>query len=167
MSHADEPDAPGGADAPGQAPGRRRSARATAMHLLARREHSLGELRAKLAERDFPPAEIETALAGLIDEGLASDSRFLEAFIAARIRKGQGPIRIRAELRQRGIDGEAADAALAEACDWNALAQEVRAGRFGSQPPAQWPERARQSRFLEYRGFTAGQIRASFAGGGD
>jgi len=164
MSGVDEA---GGAEAPAQQQGRGRSARDTAIGLLARREHSLGELRAKLGARGFAAGEIEAAIDGLVREGLASDSRFLEAFIGSRIRKGQGPTRIRAELRQRGIDGEAADAALAQACDWEALAREVRAGRFGREPPADWGEQGRQARFLEYRGFTGGQIRASFAGDAD
>ena len=132
------------------------------MDLLARREHSLAELRAKLAAREFPPGEVDTALAALGREGLASDDRFLEAFISSRIRKGQGPIRVRDELRQRGIDGATAEAALADAHDWCALAREVRAGRFGATSPVDVRERARQARFLEYRGFTSGQIRASF-----
>ncbi len=147
------------------APGR--SARAVAMDLLARREHSLAELRAKLAERDFSPEEAEAAVVALAREGLASDSRFLDAFVASRIRKGQGPIRIRAELRQRGIDAATIDAALDAAHDWCALARAVRAGRFGGTSPVDVRERARQSRFLEYRGFTSGQIRASFGNSED
>jgi regulatory protein len=31
--------------------------------------------------------------------------------------------------------------------------------RFGEDVPAEWKERARQARFLEYRGFTGDQIR--------
>src|SRR5262245_39108091 len=98
---------------------RRRSARTAAMDLLARREHSpsalafvalrtpsLSELRDKLAAREFDSAEIEDALAALSREGLADDGRFVEAFVASRIRKGQGPIRIRAELLQRGVAAE-------------------------------------------------------------
>lgn len=137
------------------------------MDLLARREHSLAELRLKLADREFPPEDIEAALTALAREGLVSDERFLEAFIAARIRKGQGPIRIRAELRQRGIDAATIDAALDAAHDWCALARAVRAGRFGGTSPVDVRERARQSRFLEYRGFTSGQIRASFGNSED
>jgi regulatory protein len=132
------------------------------MDLLARREHSLAELRQKLAAREFTPEDIEDALAGLVREGLADDARFVGAFIAARIRRGQGPIRIRAELAQRGIDAETAGRGLAEAADWRALAREQRAKRFGARAPGDFRERARQARFLEYRGFTAEQIRASF-----
>lgn len=137
------------------------------MGLLARREHSLAELREKLAARGFGPAEIEPALAGLAQQGLADDSRFLETFVASRIRRGHGPHRIRAELGERGIAGEAIARSLAEACDWRALAREVRSRRFGAKAPVDFRDRARQSRFLEYRGFTAEQIRGCFGGNGD
>ena len=141
-----------------------RSARNAALDLLARREHSLAELREKLLAREFDPAEVEEALARLAGEGLADDGRFCEAFIAARIRKGQGPIRIRAELVERGIDGETIARCIADAHDWRALARDVRARRFGASLPADFGARARQSRFLEYRGFTGEQIRGCFGG---
>jgi regulatory protein len=139
-----------------------RSARAVAMDLLARREHSLAELRRKLADREFGPDEIEQTLAGLVRDGLANEGRFVEAFVASRIRRGQGPIRIRAELVERGVAAEAIAAVLPDAHDWGALAREVRRKRFGAAAPAEFRERARQSRFLEYRGFTAEQIRGCF-----
>lgn len=144
-----------------------KSARATAMDLLARREHSVAELRKKLAAREFSPEDIEQAVEGLVRDGLADNGRFVDAFIASRIRKGQGPIRIRAELVERGIDGETIARCLPDAHDWRALAREVRHRRFGAKTPADFRERARQSRFLEYRGFTAEQIRACFTGDDD
>jgi regulatory protein len=135
------------------------------MDLLARREHSLAELREKLAARDFEPAEIEAALEALAREGLADEGRFVEAFVASRIRKGQGPIRIRAELQERGVSGDAIASALADSGggghDWRALARDVRQRRFGAGVPREFPDRARQARFLEYRGFTADQVRAA------
>jgi regulatory protein len=134
------------------------------MDLLARREHSLAELREKLAAREFGADEIESALASLARDGLADETRFAESFVASRIRKGQGPSRIRAELVERGVDGETIAGCLADAHDWRALAREVRVKRFGASPPQDLRERARQSRFLEYRGFTAEQIRGCFGG---
>lgn len=133
------------------------------MDLLARREHSLFELERKLAQRGLPPELIEPALEQLVAEGLLSDRRFAESFVSARVRKGQGPVRIAGELARRGVDGALAEQALAEAgCDWAEQARQVRAKRFGRNPPGDFPERARQSRFLQYRGFTGDQIRAAF-----
>lgn len=141
------------------------SVRAKAMDLLARREHSTAELRAKLRQRELDPDEIDAALVRLSGEGLLSDERYVEAFVAAHRRKGHGPNRIRAELRQKGVAEELVDAQLsASAADWTALARQVRAKRFGAARPKEFRERARQVRFLEMRGFPADAIRAALGG---
>ena len=60
-------------------------------------------MRAKLIAREFDADEVDLAIERLVDEGLLSDARFAEAFVSARLRKGQGPTRIRGELKQRGV----------------------------------------------------------------
>ncbi len=132
------------------------------MDLLARREHSHLELRTKLSAREFSAEEVEAAVTGLSNEGLLSDQRFTESFVAARLRKGQGPLKIRAELGRRGIEGSVIDESLS-GVDWDGYAREARARKFGAAPPAEYREAARQARFLEGRGFTAEQIALALA----
>lgn len=137
-----------------------------ALDLLARREHSPAELRSKLQSREFRAEEIERVLAGLAQEGLLSERRFVETFIASHVRRGHGPAWIRNELERRGVAAELlGDALAAGGQDWVALARSVRARRFGSQPPADFAGRAKQARFLQYRGFTAEQARAALGPG--
>lgn len=144
-----------------------RTARHAAMDLLARREHSPRELRAKLAQRGYPADAIDATLAALEREGLLSATRYLEAFIAGHARRGHGPVRIRAELERQGIDREAIAAALAgSGLDFTALARDVRVRRFGPDAPGDFAERARQLKFLQYRGFTAAEARAAVGGSG-
>jgi regulatory protein len=132
------------------------------MNWLARREHTQAELRAKLAERDFSANEIESAVAALVADGLVSDERFAENFIAARMRKGQGPVRIRMDLQQRGVSAELIALHLdARSPEWLRLAREVRIKKFGVEIPADFKEKARQMRFLEYRGFTTTHIQSA------
>jgi len=132
------------------------------MDCLARREHSVAELRAKLRAKNCNQDDIDAALERLAGEGLVSDARFAEAFVAARCRRGQGPVRIRAELRQRGVeDGLIANALDAAGGDWMELARTVRRRKFGQRDARDAKERARQMRFLQYRGFTTEQIRAA------
>lgn len=155
--------APPGGDA---TQSRRTSPRNTALDLLARREHSIAELRAKLLsrapDRGWQPEEIEVALAKLIADGLLSEDRFLESFIGSHARRGHGPVWIRAELERRGIDGEAIAAALASPeFNWSQFAVEVRIRKFGRVPPADFRARAKQAKFLQYRGFSADQVRAA------
>lgn len=142
------------------------SPRNLAMNWLARREHSLRELRDKLAARDFEPEIIAETVAKLASEGLVSDERFAESFVTARMRKGQGPVRIRAELKKRGIAAEMAQLQVDEAGhDWIGLAREVRERKFGAHIPAEFKDKAKQMRFLEYRGFDGEQIRAALNDG--
>ncbi len=134
--------------------------RATAMNLLARREHSTQELRDKLLTRGFEDDEIVPALQTLSREGLLSDERFTESFIHSRMERGSGPVKIRAELRQRGV----ADEIISDWLDerdrmWLERAETVRCKKFGSALPVDYKEKARQARFLQYRGFSAEQTR--------
>ena len=134
------------------------AARRTGMDLLARREHSALELERKLAARGFLDDPIAEAIRGLRRDGLLSDERFAEAFVSARARRGQGPIRIRMELGQRGVEAALIDSALEDAADWAAEAAAAREKRFGSELPVDYRERARQARFLQYRGFDGDHI---------
>lgn len=139
---------------------------AVAVRLLARREHSRAELVRKLGERGVPRELVDPVLDSLAARRLQSDQRYAEALVTSRAGRGQGPLRIRRELAERGVAGPLIEAALEEAGqDWSELARATRRRRFGVDPPAEWNERVRQSRFLEYRGFSSEQIR--FALGGD
>ncbi len=134
----------------------------TAIDLLARREHSRLELERKLATRGFPKAVIAPALDALEHSGVLVATRFTESFVRSRITKGQGPVRIRAELAERGVAGEqASDLLRGGDVDWLATARAVRRKRFGAEPPRDFRERAKQARFLQYRGFTSDQVRAA------
>ena len=139
-----------------------------ALALLARREHSRRELARKLAARDFPDDVVSRALAELERTGALADARFTDSFVRSRIARGKGPQRIRAELAQRGIgDTEADDGLRAADVDWLATIRAVRAKRFGPELPRDYAERARQARFLQYRGFDSAQIRAALEFKGD
>ena len=136
--------------------------RQRAVELLARRDHSRFELERKLAARGFPPDSITAALADLESRGLLGAARFAGSFVRTRAAKGKGPIRIRTELAERGIEtAQAANALAAEEVDWVEAARAVRRKRFGDAPPRDFKERARQARFLQYRGFDRAQIRAA------
>ena len=137
-------------------------ARNQAMNWLARREYSRAELADKLAAKGYSPEDIQTAVAGLVADNLVCDERFAEALIAVRIRKGQGPVRIRMELKKRGVNSDTIRLHLDDAGhDWKGLALEVRQRKYGGALPAEYKEKARQMRFLEYRGFSSEHIRAA------
>ena len=132
-----------------------------AMNYLARREHSYQELRDKLLRKGFELSLIDLVLTKLQENRLLSDQRFTDCFIQSRINKGQGPLRIKQELQSRGIDKNLVDSVLQNYDNhtWQPLANQVRHQHFGSQLPQDSQERAKQFRFLQYRGFTSEQIR--------
>ncbi len=130
-----------------------------ACDFLARREHSRRELRQKLSRNCKDSKLIDELLDKLSAEGLQSDARFTESFVQQRYNKGQGPLKIKQELNQRGIDTELiADCLNAEQLDWLALAEQTRVKKFGSDIPRDYQNKAKQSRFLYSRGFTSEQI---------
>ena len=123
------------------------------MDLLARREHARYELRRKLAQRGFSAGEIDAALDRLEEEGLLSDERFAETFVRQRADRGYGPLRIRQELRDRGVEDGLISTTLASwTGQWLAVAVRQHEKRFGRQPEDA-RERARQQRHLQSRGF--------------
>ncbi len=133
-----------------------------AVRLLSRREHSTEELRRKLAAKGYPEASIATVLESLGKKNWVSDERFAATYVHHHARRGQGPVRIRAELRQQGItDTQIQQEIAGGEQDWNGLAAEVRRRKFGAALPKTPSERAKQARFLQYRGFNSDQIRAA------
>ncbi|MDA8962331.1 recombination regulator RecX [Congregibacter sp.] len=127
------------------------------MNLLARREHSLTELKRKLSQR-FDTEELDAALEKLAEENLQSDERFAQSFTRERMLRGVGPLRIESELRQRGVQSVFIDQALVavpqeERTTWREVAQDVLQRKFGDAAPIDLSDKARRLRFLGYRGF--------------
>lgn len=138
--------------------------RLAAMNYLAMREHSVQELKEKLARKYSTwPELIDSVVAQLAAEGLQCDHRFALAFIAMRQRQGKGSQLIRLELRERGVAGELINQCLDEVdpC-WNELARTARTKRFGHMLPSDQRERAKQMRFLQARGFSSRHIQRAF-----
>jgi len=131
--------------------------------MLARREHARFELRQKLEQRGFSLEDIEPILADLSEQGLLSDDRFAEVYLHHRVEAGFGPVRIRAELCQRGVGKDVIDSVLSTGNDeWLSVLRRVWHKRFGETVPKEFRERMKQMRYLQYRGFTNDQIRILF-----
>ncbi len=135
------------------------AARGVAIGLLARRDYASGELRERLQRKGFNAEVIESTLAELIGERALDDARYAGNYVSYSAARGQGPLRIAAELRTLDLPSDLIEVALAAGPDWRALAADVRNRKFGPEAPADWPEKARQARFLQYRGFSSDHIR--------
>ncbi|MBI4005742.1 MAG: regulatory protein RecX [Gammaproteobacteria bacterium] len=134
--------------------------RKRALVFLARREHSAAELLRKLKTREADDAAIRSVIEKLQKEGLQSDNRFIEAFIHSRVARGYGPVRITQELRSRGISDDLVHLHVdMHDPEWQQRASRARNKRFGHQLPTNYQDKAKQSRFLQQRGFSGEQIR--------
>ncbi len=139
-----------------------------ALRLLAGREHSRLELRGKLRSRGGDPEEVERLLCQLEEQGYLNDERFLEQYVEVRTRKGFGPLRIRAELQERGLD----DALISEQLqendpDWLELMRQAARRKFGDISFGDRRQQTKVARFLEYRGFPPSLIRSLLWDGAD
>jgi len=74
-----------------------------AVRYLGRREYAVEELRRKLLQRGADSGITGKVVSDLADENLLSDQRFTEMYVRTRMRHLFGPLKIRAELRGRGI----------------------------------------------------------------
>jgi len=74
-----------------------------AVRYLARREYGIEELRRKLIQRGCESEIAEKVVCDLADRNLVSDQRFTEMYLRTRMRALFGPLKIRGELRNRGI----------------------------------------------------------------
>lgn len=135
--------------------------RSAAVVLLARRDFSSGELRDKLVEQGYDRSVVEETVAELVEGNIVNDERYGANYVAYHADRGQGPMRIAADLRAFGLTQAAIDAALASGPDWKALVREVRIRKFGLEVPETWAEKGKQARFLQYRGFSADHIRSA------
>jgi len=132
---------------------------------LSRREHSAFEIERKLKER-FPDdlSLVPLVLARLQASGLQDDFRFAEMLVRYRASRGQGPIKIRAELKAKGVAQVVVSDVLSRSTfDWSEVASSVIAKKYGE--PGEMPltpkERARRQRFLQSRGFPYEHIAAA------
>jgi len=133
------------------------------MNLLAQRDHSVRELRSRLMRRFPDAASVDGQLSRLIEERLQSDVRFAASYARQRISRGYGPLRLREELRERGVSEADVTAALAELdIDWFAVAAEVLHKKFGKHDVIDLKEKARRARFMQYRGFASEHYRQCY-----
>lgn len=90
-------------------------ARSTALRYISYRDRSVQEIRTRLERSSYPESVIESTIDYLKTSGLLNDDAFAIAYAEGRFRSGgYGPLRVRRDLRRKGIDDAAVDRALEE-----------------------------------------------------
>lgn len=135
----------------------KRTLKAQAIGLLARREYARAELEMRLVCSGADPAEVRRTLDDLNAQGLLSNQRFARAVVVQKT--GRFSRRsIASGLKAKGVAPEDIEDALREAAlDDDASLKSLWQRRFG-QAPANDREKARQVRYLQARGFSLSAI---------
>jgi len=80
-----------------------------------------------------------------------------------RANKGFGPLRIKFELKERGVTEDIIDIILDEdSPKWLEFATKIHCKKFGESIPTDFEEQNKQIKFLIYKGFSFEQIRRIF-----
>ena len=134
-------------------------ARKKAMDYLSRREYGFYELVEKVVLYGFLEETALFAVEKLASESLQDDKRYVESFIQSRINQGKGPLRIQQELQHRKVSDNLINDAINETTEnWFKLAEKVRLKKFGSKIPLDFQKKAKEMKFLKYRGFESDHI---------
>jgi len=131
------------------------------MDFLSRREHSSQEIFKKMSNRVESKEMLLDSIQELVNDGLLSDERFAESYFHSRKNKGYGPLRIRNELKQRGI-GDQIYFSLSNEVDWSKYALEVLKKKINGDIPTETKGVLKLKRFLNYRGFDFQDIDRAF-----
>lgn len=126
------------------------SAREKALSYLGRFARTEQQVVAYLKRKGFPPEEIAQTLEYLRERSFVNDSAFAESYIQTRIRHGDGPLKIKQLLFQKGISPADAETLLREL--YPAEAQVLRIKDLMRQKSRL--DRNKLMRFLASRGFT-------------
>ncbi|WP_066802849.1 regulatory protein RecX [Moraxella oblonga] len=146
-----------------------------AFYYLSKKELSRFELKNKLLAKDCDSVAVDDLLTEFAEKGYQSDERCATMLVRESVRKGRGVQHLAKMLKKAGLNAKdfggmdtliamsdidsVADGTILEnddksdEIDWLKLAVEARCKKYGDTPPKDPKEKARQLRFLQYRGF--------------
>lgn len=135
-----------------------KSARETALDLVAKRALSRHELRNKLEARGFEPEDVDDALALVDDYGYIDDEALAAAVQREAARTGRGTRWVQQTLMRRQI---AATPETTDALDQESMARArgLLERKYGDPTQLEPRDRAKAYAFLARRGFTPDAIR--------
>lgn len=126
--------------------------RSYAFAVLTRKEYSKVDLIEKLITYAQDRDEVLQLVEELAAEHYQSDQRVAEMTVRSQLRKGKGPNRIKLALRAKHLDKELVREDIAE-IDWYEQAYQLKVKKYGTDVSKDPKIKAKQIRFLQYRGF--------------
>ena len=132
------------------------------MDFLSRREHSVKEIYQKMSARVESKDMLSEEINKLISEELISDERFAESYFQSRKSRGFGPLRIKNELIQKGVQ-ESIFYSIQSETDWSAFAFIALEKKINGKKPDDTKTILKLKNFLNYRGFEFQDINKAFS----
>ena len=126
--------------------------RSYAFAVLTRKEYSKADLIKKLALYAEHQDEVIQLVDELARENYQSDQRVAEMIVRSQMRKGKGPNRIKLALNAKKIDKALVQDDMKEV-DWYEEAYQLKVKKYGTEVTKDPRIKAKQIRFLQYRGF--------------
>ena len=133
-----------------------------ALDLLSRREHSSKEIREKLLLRFDDNTIINSVIIKLEENNLINNTRFAEAYVSSRKRKGFGPKKISFELLSKGVSESVANRVIDEEGGWKRAAKLAFTKKFKNGLSSDVKNSLKQKSFLKNRGFGFKEIESVF-----
>ena len=132
-----------------------------AIGALARRDYSAKQLTLFLKSHCNDDDKVSQIISRLSDHNYLNDGRLLEREINKYLAKQYGQSRIQQELRRKGFNDTDIGLALEGLeTDWLAMAQDLKNKKFGTAKPADPKDKAKQIRYLQYKGHAMSDIMA-------
>ena len=125
--------------------------RSYAFALLTRKEYAKAELIEKLSLYAQDRDEVLALVEELSERQYQSDQRVAEMVLSSQIRKGKGPNRIKQALKHKQLDSNLILEDIQDV-DWFEQAYQLKVKKFGIQIEKDPKQKAKQIRFLQYRG---------------
>ena len=131
-----------------------------AVDLLSRRDYSRQELWRKLSPKAASADDLDTVLNDLAACHWQSDERFGAMYLHSRSSRGVGPVRLKQELRTKGLSDDLSQQLMSEQeQDWYGIAAEVAHKKWRTLKDSDPRRTDKLYRFLAYRGFPSDVIR--------
>lgn len=135
------------------------SARERALLYLSRFARTERQVESYLKRKGFPPEEIRDTLTYLHEHSYLNDDSFATAFIESRIRRGDGPLKIKQMLFAKGISTTQSESLLK-----SLYPEEIQTERLNELiQKYQGKGREKLQRFLASRGFPRYAIFRAFS----
>lgn len=130
-------------------PGTPGNARDAALAYLGRFSRTEKQVAAYLKRKGFSSEEAQEALVYLRELRLVDDLAFAEAFLSSKIRRGDGPLKIKQALFQKGVDSRTSQELLSKY-----YPEEVQVEAAAGWIAKRKGDREKVIRFLASRGFS-------------